>query len=359
MALTLQGFEFLHTTAMVSFPATTETISLALEANSSEAIQILDQVLEDPSSSPEDLRIKEQAITNLCERLTKEKRGQDRENRQTDHRCHGKDTLNNWSPDHSLQRDGEWTRAEKRTFLRQRVEARLAALLMENKGYVEALALLSTLVKELKLYDGEDEPQGLQMAMKVDLRSVAFCGDSSTTNEARVMHRLFAVTVGASRYGRAERGGVMRRRCFNDESAVSSKLQTKQHIEGTKHANIRILTTVALELKLYDGEDEPQGLQTAMKVDLRSVAFCGDSSTTNEARVMHRLFAVTVGASRYGRAERGGVMRRRCFNDESAALSSQAHTLPLFLSLFKMAKDVSIELEYVYGTELSLRQYRT
>nr|VDD36592.1 unnamed protein product [Brassica oleracea] len=106
MALTLQGFEFLHTTAMVSFPATTETISLALEANSSEAIQILDQVLEDPSSSPEDLRIKEQAITNLCERLTKEKRGQDRENRQRDHRCHGKDTLNNWSPDHSLQRDG-------------------------------------------------------------------------------------------------------------------------------------------------------------------------------------------------------------------------------------------------------------
>ena len=85
---------------------------------------------------------------------------------------------------------------------------------------------------ELKPYDGEDEPQGLQTAMKVDLRSVEFCGDSSTTNEARVMHRLFAVTVGASRYGRAERGGVMRRRCFNDESVVSSKLQTKQHIEG-------------------------------------------------------------------------------------------------------------------------------
>ncbi|KAL0759811.1 hypothetical protein Bca101_075961 [Brassica carinata] len=73
--------------------------------------------------------------------------------------------------------------------------------------------------------------------MKVDLRSVAFCGDYSTTNEARVMHRLFAVTVGASRYGRAERGGVMRRRCFNDESAVSSKLQTKQHIEGLEFTN--------------------------------------------------------------------------------------------------------------------------
>ncbi|KAF2548856.1 hypothetical protein F2Q70_00020134 [Brassica cretica] len=93
----------------------------------------------------------------------------------------------------------------------------------------------------------------------------------------------------------------------------------------TKHANIRILTIVALELKLYDGEDEPQGLQTPMKVDLRSVAFYGDSSTTNDARVMHRLFAVTVGASRYGRAEHGGVMRRRCFNDESV-MSSKLQT---------------------------------
>ena len=37
----------------------------------------------------------------------------------------------------------QWTRAEKRTFLRQRVEARLAALLMETKEYSEALTLLS------------------------------------------------------------------------------------------------------------------------------------------------------------------------------------------------------------------------
>ena len=48
------------------------------------------------------------------------------------------------------------------------------------------------------------------------------------------------------------------------------------------------MTIVVLELKLYDGEDRIQGLQTVMKVDLRAVAFCGDSSTTNEARVMHR-----------------------------------------------------------------------
>ncbi|WZY78872.1 hypothetical protein YC2023_025256 [Brassica napus] len=56
----------------------------------------------------------------------------------------------------------------------------------------------------------------------------------------------------------------------------------------TKHENIRILAIVALELKLYDGEDEPQGLQTEIKVDLGAVAFCGDSSTMNEARVMRK-----------------------------------------------------------------------
>jgi 26S proteasome regulatory subunit N6 len=43
----------------------------------------------------------------------------------------------------------EWTRAEKCTFLRQRVEARLAALLLENQEYTEALTLLTGLIKEV------------------------------------------------------------------------------------------------------------------------------------------------------------------------------------------------------------------
>jgi 26S proteasome regulatory subunit N6 len=47
----------------------------------------------------------------------------------------------------------QWTRAEKRTFLRQRIEARLAALLMETKEYSEALTLLSGLVKEVRRLD--------------------------------------------------------------------------------------------------------------------------------------------------------------------------------------------------------------
>lgn len=69
------------------------------------------------------------------------------------------------------------------------------------------------------------------------------------------------------------------------------------------------MTIVDLELRLYDREDEPQGLRTAMKMHLSALALCRvDYSTTNEAKVMQRGFA--IGASRYGGAERGGVMRR-------------------------------------------------
>ncbi|KAL4365855.1 hypothetical protein AHAS_Ahas07G0147800 [Arachis hypogaea] len=47
----------------------------------------------------------------------------------------------------------QWTRVEKRTFLRQRVEARLAVLLMENKEFSEVLTLLSNLIKEVRRLD--------------------------------------------------------------------------------------------------------------------------------------------------------------------------------------------------------------
>ncbi|KAL5053445.1 hypothetical protein RYX36_034127 [Vicia faba] len=60
---------------MSSFlPATTDSIVLALEAKDpSEGISILYRVLGDPSSSPEALRMKEKAITNLTDLLRQEK----------------------------------------------------------------------------------------------------------------------------------------------------------------------------------------------------------------------------------------------------------------------------------------------
>ncbi|XP_044463939.1 26S proteasome non-ATPase regulatory subunit 11 homolog [Mangifera indica] len=155
-------------------PATTDSIAQALEAeNPSEAISILYRVLDSPSSSSEALRIKEQAITNLSDLLRDQNRAKELCNLLTQLRPFFSlipkaktakivrgiiDSVAKIPGTSDLQialcRDMvQWTRAEKRTFLRQRVEARLAALLMENKEYSEALTLLTSLVKEVRRLD--------------------------------------------------------------------------------------------------------------------------------------------------------------------------------------------------------------
>ena len=155
-------------------PATTDSIAQALEAKSpSEAIFILYRVLQDPSSSPEALRIKEQAITQLTDLLRQENRAEDLRSLLTQLRPYFSmipkaktakivrgiidavaKILNTTELQIALCKEMvQWTRAEKRTFLRQRVEARLAALLMETKEYSEALSLLSDLIKEVRRLD--------------------------------------------------------------------------------------------------------------------------------------------------------------------------------------------------------------
>lgn len=47
----------------------------------------------------------------------------------------------------------EWTQKEKRTFLRQRVEAKLASVLVEQKNFGPALTLVDRLLRELKKLD--------------------------------------------------------------------------------------------------------------------------------------------------------------------------------------------------------------
>jgi len=47
----------------------------------------------------------------------------------------------------------EWTIAEKRTFLRQRIQAKLAALFLEKKEYQSAIKVLDVLIKEVKKLD--------------------------------------------------------------------------------------------------------------------------------------------------------------------------------------------------------------
>jgi|EP00908_Phaeocystis_cordata_P026917 26S proteasome regulatory subunit N6 len=55
----------------------------------------------------------------------------------------------------------EWCKAEKRSFLRQRIQSRLAALLLEAKQYTDALALLSELLYEVSRSSEPEATAGL------------------------------------------------------------------------------------------------------------------------------------------------------------------------------------------------------
>jgi len=47
----------------------------------------------------------------------------------------------------------EWCKKEKRTFLKQRMEARLASLLLQSEKFKDAIALITRLVREVKKFD--------------------------------------------------------------------------------------------------------------------------------------------------------------------------------------------------------------
>lgn len=153
-----------------------ETLSHALdykESDPAKAIAMLREVLYHPASAAEVLRVKEQAITALSDLLSQEKKAEELRGLLTDLRPYFNlipkaktakivrgiiDAVAKIPGTSDLQISlcremVEWTRAEKRMFLRQRVEARLAALLMENKEYSEALSLLTNLVREVRRLD--------------------------------------------------------------------------------------------------------------------------------------------------------------------------------------------------------------
>ncbi|XP_078441941.1 non-ATPase subunit 9 [Wolffia australiana] len=179
-----------------SLPATTESMAEALEAKDpSTAISMLHQILNNPSSSPESLRIKEQAISHLSDLLTQEAHAEDLRLLLTQLRPFFSvipkaktakivrsviDSVAKIPGTTALQISlcremVQWTRSERRTFLRQRVEARLAALLMESGDFPEALTLLASLVKEVRRLDDKlllVDIELLESKLQLSLRNV-------------------------------------------------------------------------------------------------------------------------------------------------------------------------------------------
>lgn len=162
--------------ALEGVQATTESLEGAAELRDSDpdkAAALYRSIINDPSTSAEVLRIKDLAITGLGDILSKQGKAEELRALLTELRPYfalipkAKTAkivrtiidqvarVPNMVP---LQLElckemVEWTRQEKRTFLRQRVEARLAALLMETKEYQAALTLINNLVREVRRLD--------------------------------------------------------------------------------------------------------------------------------------------------------------------------------------------------------------
>jgi len=184
---------------MASFlPATPNSILQATEAEDpSETISMLYQVLDDPSSSPDALDVKVLAIKHLTEKLAEENRPEDLCSLFTQLRLRPffssiakvktaktvrgiLDSVCKIPGTSDLQlalckEMVQWTRAQKHTLLRQRLEERLAAILMENKEYLEALTLLNGLLQDVRRLDDKRllvDIHLLQSKLHVSLRNV-------------------------------------------------------------------------------------------------------------------------------------------------------------------------------------------
>ncbi|KAG2500499.1 hypothetical protein HYH03_001277 [Edaphochlamys debaryana] len=144
-----------------------------LGTSDSAVSQLKGLVLEDSSNDVDAVRIKEQAITQLCELYIKQANAQGLADLLTSLRSFFNaipkaktaklvrsiiDSIAKVPGSTQLQVDVckaqvEWAKTEKRTFLRQRIELRLASLYLQVKDYPAALALISTLLSEVKRLD--------------------------------------------------------------------------------------------------------------------------------------------------------------------------------------------------------------
>ncbi|GFR51733.1 hypothetical protein Agub_g15503, partial [Astrephomene gubernaculifera] len=149
----------------------------ATELGTSDIAGALEQlkglVLEDSSNDTDAIRIKEQAISQLCDLYIKQGNAQGLADLLTSLRSFFNaipkaktaklvrsiiDSIAKVPGSTQLQVEVcksqvEWARGEKRTFLRQRIELRLASLYLQVREYPAALALIGTLLSEVKKLD--------------------------------------------------------------------------------------------------------------------------------------------------------------------------------------------------------------
>ena len=92
-------------------------------------------------------------------------------------------------PGRATQECIDWAKAEKRTFLRQSLEARLVALYFDTKQYPEALALGSALLKELKKLDDKNLLVEVRLARDGEGFVVCVCVPTHTQTWGAVMDR--------------------------------------------------------------------------------------------------------------------------------------------------------------------------
>jgi 26S proteasome regulatory subunit N6 len=160
-----------------------ESLTSSLELSGSAEMAALESIITDSAADPESIGVKEQAVTRLAE-LCAEHKLADKLSAlvvalrplfaQVAKAKTAKivrtliDQLAKIPDTHDLQmklcRDSiEWCTAEKRSFLRQRIQARLAALLVEAKKYTDALTLLEELLREVKRLD--DKPLLVEISL--------------------------------------------------------------------------------------------------------------------------------------------------------------------------------------------------
>jgi 26S proteasome regulatory subunit N6 len=150
-----------------------DLLDLVDNAKVGDSISILKQVIESPKSGPKATQIKERAVYDLTRAYCAQHQYTEIVSfletsaffqKVTKAKCAKVvrqilDIVCSLAPDaHDMQREIcekiiAWCRRAKRTFLRQRVEAKLAAILFQQNEFGEALLLIDRLLQELKKLD--------------------------------------------------------------------------------------------------------------------------------------------------------------------------------------------------------------